>query len=393
MQLNQMQSVAVKECTIWYKKDNKERPWFEISGAAGTGKTTVVREIINNLGLDMNEVIFMAYVGKATLALRRNGLNAQTIHSAIYEVITVPLYDDSGRMVLKGGHPIMTKKFKLKDRLDDNVKVIVLDEGGMVNEEMGHHILSFGIPVIVLGDKNQLPPVFGQSLFLNKPDVTLNEIMRQKEDSPIIYLSKLARYGVPIPYGSYGNGECKVIRRDELEDYHLQQSDLAICGTNKTRDIINGYIRKEIYNIDSPNIVIGDKLICRQNNWDISLGDNIALVNGLIGYVHNIHRETKSKALMEIDFRPEFMESDYFSRLPIDHKYPFKEYNTRKAINTMYGDEITFELGYCITCHLSQGSQYDTVLVYNENLSSSVYQRKWLYTAITRAQNNLILVM
>lgn len=382
-------------CVAWSKSKSKDkRPWFEISGAAGTGKTTVVRCIMEELGVDNSRVLYMAFVGKATLALRMNGLPAQTIHSTIYEYVKVPKVDkETGKVIIKHGMPVMVNAFRLKKSLPEHIDYIVLDEGGMVDSTMGQHILSFGIPVIVLGDRNQLPPVFGNSLFLVEPDVTLNEIMRQAKDSPIIYLSQLAQHGISIPYGTYGNDECVVIRKNQLADEHLQEADLVICGRNNTRDTINKYMRKNIFGIEEKGFAIGDKLICRQNNWEIKLNTDIALVNGLIGYVDNIHRDTQSNSLIEIDFRPEFSENECFKRLAVDHKYPFINYEQRRNINTMYSDGIIFELGYCITCHLSQGSQSDTVLVYSETLSTSSYQRKWLYTAVTRAKKKLILVV
>lgn len=394
MKLNKMQAVAVKECTKWFKRQSiDKKPWFEISGAAGTGKTTVVRCIVEELGLSPDEVMYMAFVGKATLALRLNGLNAQTIHSSIYELKKVPARDEAGKIIMKHGRPLMKNVFVLKSSLPPNIKCIVLDEGGMVNNIMGVDILSFKIPVIVLGDRNQLPPVFGQSLFLQAPDVTLNEIMRQEKDSPIIYLSQLAIHGIQIPYGSYGGGQCEVIRKHQMTDNYLQEADLVICGTNSTRDELNHYMRNDIFNIHEPTIQIGDKLICRQNNWDVGLQNDIVLVNGLIGYTEGIYRETTSPNIVNIDFRPEFIDDDSFKKLPIDHKYLFSDYYTRKNTNTMYSDGIIFEFGYCITCHLSQGSQYDTVLVYNESLSTGVYQRQWLYTALTRAKKRLILAI
>lgn len=392
-----MQEVAANMAISYIRnyKHNPDKKWFEISGAAGTGKTTVVREIINRSGIDIMKVMFVAFVGKATLALRMNGLNAKTIHSSIYDLVKTYETDNWGNVVIKDGKPVYKSHFVKKTKLDGDPSLIVLDEGGMVAESMASDLLSFGIPMIVLGDKHQLPPVFGNSIFLIRPDVTLNEIMRQSKDSPIIYLSQLAMYGYSIPYGSYGNDECLVIKKRELTDELLKQADIVICGKNSTRDTLNTHIRSKIYGISDKNLCIGDKLICRQNNWDrcMESDNNIALVNGLIGYVDAIYYHTKSGASMEIDFRPEFT-TDKFKSVEIEHNYIFTPYEKRKTINTMYASGIIFELGYCITCHLSQGSQYDTVLVYVDipNGKSDYYQ-KWLYTAITRAKKRLIVVI
>ena len=89
-----------------------------------------------------------------------------------------------------------------------------------------------------------------------------------------------------------------------------------------------------------------------------------------------------------IDFKPEFLQDKYFRKIPIDLSAlftPLTEPSKRSYINK-------FQFGRAITCHLSQGSQYDNVLIYRERLGIEHYQRKWDYTAITRAVNKLIIV-
>ena len=395
MELNHMQSVAVEKYIDWYKHPSKRiRPWFEISGPAGSGKTTLVKYIMKELGISDEAVAFMAYVGKATLALRLSGVNAKTIHSSIYDLVSKYVRDEDGHVITERGRPKVIQTFEKKIALPDMWKQLVIDEGGMVGDKIGTDLLSYGIPSLFLGDLKQLPPVMSKRMFLEHPDVELNEIMRQEKDSPIIYLSQLATHGIPIPYGTYGGDECRVIRHHEMTDEDVASADIVICGTNNMRDSINMYIRHNIQKIDTPYITPDDKLICRQNKWDMLLNDDIAMVNGLIGYVDNIYRETRSTAMMEIDFRPEFCKDEKFKRIPINHKYPFLPYTERRMSNPKYsGEKVLMEFGSCITCHLAQGSQYDTVLVYVENVSDSLYFRQWLYTAITRARKKLILVI
>lgn len=400
MELNKMQGVASNMFQDWYKHPEKrERPWFEISGAAGTGKTTVVKHIISNLGLKDSEVIFMAFVGKAALALRLSGVNGRTIHSIIYKIVVRNKRDDNGNVIYIGGKPITESYFVKVNELPEGTKLLVVDEGGMVDSNIGKDILSFGIPTLVLGDLHQLPPVFGTSLFLHKPDVILNEIMRQAKDSSIIYLAQLAMHGIMIPYGKYNDGECEVIRKQDLTDAHLKSADLVICSTNRMRDTINWYMRKNIYGIDETVIVPGDRLICRQNCWDVllnddSLGIDVALVNGMIGTVKNTNRNTATpKVSMNIDFQPEFSEK-CFKDIPISSSYVLSGVEKRKMVNPKFAPYTLFELGYCSTCHLAQGSQYPHIVIYlDTSPSTSDYFCKWLYTAITRARYSLTLVM
>ena len=403
--LNEKQLLAKEKFLYWYQHpESRTRPWFEVSGPAGSGKTTVVKSITSELGYEDDvEILYVAFVGKAALALRLSGVPGRTIHSVVYHPIKVPAIDKvTKEPVYINGIPKMVYRFIKNEMLGEKVKLIVLDEGGMVETNMGNDLLSFGIPLLVLGDLNQLPPVFGSSMFLQHPDVILDTVMRQKEGNQIIYISQLARWGYAIPYGLHGaNNEVRVIRKRDFVNSHeyaqkiLADQDMVICGTNYMRDNLNRYIRNHIYDKHSNMVEIGDRLICRHNYWDVLLPDNpdIALTNGMIGHVRNVTRATKKKnGKPEIDFQPEFSTS-MFENLPIDRKYLFAPYSERQTTPTFGGETFIFEFGYCITCHLAQGSQGDRVLVYVEHYDDSDYFRRWLYTAVTRAKKELTLIM
>ena len=355
MNLNKGQQEAVEKYYEFIKyPQRRKRPWFEISGPAGSGKTTTVKEAIKYVGFDERMVSYMAYVGKATLALRMNGLPARTIHSFIYDLVTDYERDEDGDILYTNGIRRKVQKFVKKPELDADYQQLVIDEGGMVGESMGKDILSYGIPTMVLGDLSQLPPVMAKRMFLTEPDVELTEIMRQSKDSPIIYLSQKAKFGLPIKYGIYGNEECVVIPKSKLNEEHLREADIIICETNNMRDHINRYMREKIQGITSNRIMPGDKLICRQNKWNIQLDEDISLVNGLIGYATSIYKESRtSGCLMDIDFRPEFS-TNKFNRLPIDHEFPFLDYEKRANIKALRSSKVLchfqfwFPQGICL---------------------------------------------
>ena len=384
--LGVQQNNAVDKAIKWKKGQNKQI--FEISGPAGSGKTFIIHYLIQKLGIPIENVLFMAYVGKAALALILQGNKAQTIHSIIYDLVEVPKLDDNNNFIRKNGRLVTVPTFIKKKELPNNIQLLVIDEGSMIDSKIGRDILSFGLPVIVLGDLHQLPPIFGKSYFLNNPDVILTEIRRQKENDPIIYLSQQAIKHKPLKVGKYGD-KCYIINKDQITDNMFVKSDIVICGKNKTRDNINNYVRYDINKIDTTFPVIGEKVICRKNNWGVKVLDNIYLVNGLIGYISDIHLETYTKKSIAIDFRPEFLDTDVFKRLYIDHTYLFKSYEEKKENKRTYINK--FEYANAITTHLAQGSQYNNVFIYNERMGSEEYYYKWLYTAITRATNGLII--
>ena len=240
IELNSQQLQASYMAQRWWNSNTSQV--FEISGAAGTGKTTLVRYIMDALEIDMDEVLFLAFMGKAATVMAKNGLPAQTIHSAIYNVEKVPVMGEDGKYERYSNGKIKKKlKFVLKDRIKKGIRLIVVDEGSTVNEKLAEDLLSFGIPVIVLGDLNQLPPVMGNPYFLQDPDVILTQIMRQNENNPIIYLSQKVLNDEPLNVNVYGTSA--VISRKSLEDHNFVNADIVLTGTNKLRHFVNALFR------------------------------------------------------------------------------------------------------------------------------------------------------
>lgn len=385
--LNEQQKELLSDAKNWWYTGRKQT--YEISGPAGSGKTSMVELIISEIGLDSNSVLYMAYVGKAAMMLTLGGNPAKTIHSQLYVPKFKPLLDANKEPIMSSGRPIMYQGFEKKESLDSHVKLLVVDEGSMVNEEFRKDILSFGLPVIVLGDLNQLPPVIGKPAFLIKPDFILTEIMRQNKDNPIVKLSQMAIRGIDIPIGKYGD-MCFVIPQDMVNDSLLKAADIIICGKNATRQTINDYYRKSILGIEEErNIMMGEKLICRQNNWNLSIDKGIYLTNGLIGNVGGIDLESYNKKSIKIDFIPEFPTDEIFRNVQIDYNYLFTPMELAAKSRFSYYNK--FQFAYAITAHLAQGSQYNKVLIYDEKLGDREYYNKWLYTCITRAIRGLVL--
>ena len=142
MILTKGQEEGLKVAVQRYKS---HKPYTVIAGFAGTGKSTLVQFIIEELGVSENDVVYIAYTGKASLVLRNKGCsNAITAHKLLYHAKEKP----DG-----------TYEFRAKNRLDEDYKLVILDECSMLPEEMWDLLLTHRIHVIALGDPGQLPPV------------------------------------------------------------------------------------------------------------------------------------------------------------------------------------------------------------------------------------------
>ena len=266
--------------------------------------------------------------------MARNGLPAQTAHSAFYTYEHVPKRDKKGKLVLKPNGKVDTEgKFIKKDTLDKDYSLIVIDEASMIPEAMAKDIFSFHIPIIAVGDLNQLPPVFGNSVFLQEPDVVLTKVMRQAEGDPIIYLAHRVLHGESLKVGVYKNSY--VIRKEDLSDFQMQSADEILTGTNRLRLAINDKFRDEYLRFkyrDFPQP--GEKVVCKKNNWERKIGGGIYLTNGMTGFVEYVDKSSYRKNSFTMDFKPDFGNRE-FRNLKVNYKRLMKpnEYDPEQEID------------------------------------------------------------
>jgi exodeoxyribonuclease-5 len=337
---------------------------FRLFGYAGVGKTTLARHIAQG---SQGEAAFAAFTGKAALVMRSKGcLGATTIHALIYRATEA---DD--------GAP----KFKLNhDGPASRAGLIVIDECSMVDAELGRDLMSFGKPILVLGDPAQLPPVRGGGFFTDvEPDIMLTQIHRQAQDDPIIRLSAEVRLGGQLAYGQYG--ESRIIRRDEVEAETVLGADQVLVGLNKTRRLYNRRIR-DLLGIREPLPVAGDRLVCLRN--DRAKG----LINGGLWRVDTLRAMRKDFVRMTLKAEDDAGRASakvavlrqFFEGGDVDIPYPQRR------------ESDEFDFGYALTVHKAQGSQWDDVMLFDESYAFGENRNRWLYTGLTRAAKRLTVV-
>lgn len=287
-------------------------------------------------------------------------------------------------------------------RLEHNYKLIVVDEISMVPQNLWELLLSHHIPVIALGDPAQLNAILAESnTVLAHPHIFLDEIMRQAQDSEIIRLTMDIRAGKPLTL--YRGKEVRVVKPSELNAGGIWQwPDQIIVSKNKTRHTINNFIRTELYHKETPYPEEGDKIICLRNDWNTINASGDALVNGATGTISNIHSTEKPNPFAEktfmADFEPNFENSGIFTELEMDECLFTENRLSKNKVHPEYAVPLEFapqqfDYGYAITAWKAQGSEYDNVLVLEENFPFKRDEHiRWLYTAATRASKKLIIV-
>ena len=366
MKFSTQQDVALKAVDAWLKKG--QSPVFRLFGYAGAGKTTLARHIAENAD---GEVAFAAFTGKAAHVMRNKGcVDASTIHSLIYRPTGDEDEDDGPSFTIRHDAPA------------SKADLIIIDECSMVDEDLGRDLLSFGIPVLVLGDPAQLPPVKGGGFFTQgDPDYMLTEIHRQAEDNPIIHLSMLIREkGVEAVTQMESSGDAlQFISKRDIDADTILECDQVLVGTNKTRRKFNDRIRELKGHLDTTPVA-GEKLVCLRNN------KKKGLLNGGLWSVTLKKTARGTKARMIV--RPE--EGGKSVSINVPHGF-FSE-GAENIPYTQRRNADEFDYGYALTVHKAQGSQWDHVVLFDESWAFREHSQRWLYTAVTRAAKQLTLV-
>lgn len=393
IELNTSQQKVFNDAINWWRHGTEQT--FEISGPPGSGKSFLIDKIVKALKIDSSRIAPMAYTGSAAINMRTKGMySARTIFSWLYDFIEVPVLNDKGEPILD---PVFNKpKFKMrfvpKSYLPD-IDLIIVDEAGMVPEEMRNIIDSMGIPVIAAGDIDQLPPVAGKSGYLTEPWKVhkLTEIMRQANDNTIVQFSQMLIKGIEIPHGKFKN--VTVLYEDEINDNMIAQSDIVICGKNTTRDNINNHIRHDMFGFTNPTPNLGERLVCRKNNWQIESG-GINLTNGLVGNCITMigpDSFNQKDVTFKMSFKPDIIDS-YFKDIDVDLRYMTSDKKGRDALlETNFSKGNKFEFGYAITTHMSQGSEFNRGMYFEEYLNKNI-NRNLHYVGITRFKQHCIYV-
>lgn len=361
MQWSPQQNEALAKAGAWLRL--KWSPFFYLAGYAGTGKTTLAKHLTENVD---GRTAFAAFTGKAVQVMRAAGCkDATTIHSLIYNT--------------EIDHLTGATTVTLKDPEEVRASLIVIDECSMVDEELGRDLLSFGIPILVLGDPFQLPPVRGGGFFTGgTPDYMLTDVRRHA--GAVLRLATEIREGRWQRQELFDDG-LTICTRASLDPSRVHNAGMVIVGRNETRKKFNLRLRQiaghtgRLPQRDEP-------VICLRNDRTlrISNGELFKIVSAKTTRdVNHLRLEGEDdRPLVHAKVRQQFFEDDVQAA-----KLPFK----------LLKDTQQFTYGYAITCHKSQGSQWNDVCVFDESAAFREHADRWLYTAVTRSSEHLTLVI
>lgn len=403
------QETALSAINKWYA--SKEKNSFVLNGYAGTGKTTLAQLFPDLVAktADTNAVIFCAFTGKAALQLRKKGCaNAVTLHKLLYspmekdrkkllelsqilreELVQSPLGNSTKALSLKNEihlerRRVATPSWQRKvGHIDNNVKLIVVDESSMCDSQIYNDLISLNKPIIFLGDPFQLPPVFGISPIMQQaPDFVLTDVHRQSLDSPILRAATALRNG-EYPSVHDNNEQFKIISNQKATYEIYAEADQVLCGRNKTRRALNNKMRRKL--VESGSIALstlpiakGDKVVFLRNDYDEGVFNG---TTGIVTSVIDSDNGIEDSLIIDADADDKIYSYDIWAGV----------INDREASEAPRKMQLV-DHALALTVHKSQGSEWNNVCVHSEPVGHGQDARRWLYTAITRAQDKCTVV-
>jgi exodeoxyribonuclease-5 len=425
------------------KEDN--RAAFLLKGYAGTGKTTVISQLVNVLPRMEFSFVLMAPTGRAAKVMSAySGKVASTIHRHIFKPVEG-----------EGGFQYQRKKNHLSKT------VFIVDEASMISDEADFgakgllsELVSYvfekpGNKLLIIGDSAQLPPVMQEispaldagylknNFSLDLIEYEMKEVMRQQSASGILanataLRENIARGNTNIKFQTKAYPDIYRMNGDKLEDglryaydKYGHENTIVICRSNKAATQYNEYIRRAI-NFSESEINAGDMLMVVRNNYTVLPEDSKAgfLANGDFAEVIRIRKFEELHGLRFADLElklPDYPDQPSFeAKVILDVLHSFspnlnqeeyralydsvqKDYTDFKSKaarmeaikKDSYLNALQVKFAYALTCHKSQGGQWEAVFIDQGFLKEEMLNKeflRWLYTAVTRSVREVFLV-
>jgi len=341
------------ECILHWVVDDPNKQTFTLAGLAGTGKTTILRTVVDLLKSEHPEleVVVVAPTGKASHVLRTKGVPATTIHSFCYRMKGC---DDDGKVQFDF----------LPHEVNHSNLLVIVDEASMVNSKIHADLIGTKCRLLFVGDHGQLAPIGGDPGIMEDPDCKLETIMRQGENSAIVQFAHHIR----------GGGTPEDFRHDEpavqfahKRDFTSIGCDIWLCASNLNRRWINTRLKTG---------GAEEQVVVLRNDYRADL------MNGQIVTMVDIERGANGHPLTAGDQSKYGSHYQFYPDSWLAPSTPYVDYTDKRLVA---------DYGYALTVHKSQGSEWDNVAVLADKDWGDDLAR-WQYTAITRARSRLIWV-
>jgi exodeoxyribonuclease-5 len=421
-------------------------PIFLLKGYAGTGKTSLIAALVQSLRETRINTVLMAPTGRAAKVLASYaGFQAFTIHKKIYRQKSIEEQSEFS---------LAPNMYKNTVFIVDEASMIsgnsyeqsIFGSGDLLEDMMTYIKNGKGCKVIIVGDSAQLPPVgFSLSPALDADrlgyygccmSAELKEVVRQTNESGILFNATQIRkqienndvrfpeFHTDFPDITHITGVDLIEALSDAYTKYGKEETIVICRSNKRANKYNEGIRNRVFYMEE-EIASGDRIMVVKNNYKLSkdIEEIDFIANGDMATIRRIRKYQQRYGLHFADMLLEFpdynnlelenkaildtlatesaslsaeMNKQLFYSLAEDYEHITNKRERYRAIKEdPFFNALQIKFAYAITCHKSQGGQWECVFLdcpYFADDNLTFEDLRWFYTAVTRASKQLYLV-
>lgn len=346
---------------------------FSVHGLAGVGKS----HLLGRIARSSLDPLVATPTGKAAAILReRFDVKATTIHAAFH------------RLKSESQRPDGRRDLAFEPRRRDGSmagKILLIDEASMVTDQLRDQLLATGVRIVAFGDPGQLPPVKGEPGF-PVADVALTQIHRQAADSPILRQAHRVRAG-----GDYApdGPDFQVVGKGSHD--HLREAHVVLCWTNRTRGWLNQLTRRVRMRGEIPGRAAQDGSFDPRREFPRQWEPVVVTRNAPRHGYWNGDVEMLGADLRPGDKTVSLWWVSESGSSAGEIELPLASFEGMPSVGGVAGGlELAF--GYVRTVHAAQGSEWRNVVLVDEFPRHDPERSRWIYTAISRASERIVIV-
>lgn len=368
-----------------------------VTGAAGTGKTTILKLAYEELVTVGHSVVLCAPTGRAAKRITEaTGIEASTIHKLLRFPMPGETIGEDGKTKLIPGKPYHCNARPFE------YDVVFVDEASMISYYLWRQLMEAlkpGASIRFFGDNNQLPPVevskdapppflkaittfetiwltynyrSGDEIIINSNLILGGQVPQRNSRFEIVYTNNPIRYAIDFIPEEFREWSHQVLCPTRKGKYGTNRLNPSLqMKFNKSPDVL--YLERFDEDVQNLGVRAGDKFIWTKNDYALDI------FNGELGTITDI--DTHSG---DIDIQTPDKELLVPARVTT--------YNAHYDTTITYDPRKQIDLGYAITVHKAQGSEFDTVIYVMTSGASFLLNRNNFYTGITRAKENVIVI-